>query len=132
MNVPVARIFELLGHDGTEQIYPDLDTPQCYRGFHITELIWVAYRLGYYVLEIPEELGMVRNGVVVPIKLPYTHEHMMRMHSCVITTSNHAVAWSAEDEKIYDPNGTIYDYPINDAQEFYFVIMINGEKVTFL
>lgn len=52
IGIPVIEIFNHCGHDGSEKIFPRLDEPFCYRGFHRSELIIIARKYGWAVTEI--------------------------------------------------------------------------------
>jgi hypothetical protein len=47
IGVPVIELMALLGHDGSEVIWPNLPEPSNHRGFHSQELVHLAWRFGY-------------------------------------------------------------------------------------
>lgn len=52
MDITVPDIISLIGHDGSEVIYPDLPEPMCRAGFDIQEIIDVALQMGWSVTPI--------------------------------------------------------------------------------
>lgn len=51
-----VRIYwDYLGHDGSEIVWPELPEPQCRRGFHIQEMVDLAYKLGRLLVPIEME-----------------------------------------------------------------------------
>ena len=47
LDLPLAAIFEEIGHDGSQIMRPDLPEPTCRRGFHPQELIHVCLSHGH-------------------------------------------------------------------------------------
>ena len=52
LDMPLADIFDEIGHDGSQIIWPDLPEPMCRRGFHPQELIDVCLARGYAATRI--------------------------------------------------------------------------------
>lgn len=52
LGVDVADLITILGHDGSENLWPQFNPPRCYRGWHIQELVKASLSLGYAVIEI--------------------------------------------------------------------------------
>jgi len=112
IGIPVEKVFQLLKHDGTEICFPQLDIPNCYRGFHPCELIWIAHNHNLAVSIFQFELTLEHpNTPIVDVLPPYTIMDFLPYYDCTITFPTHAVAWSHFHKKIIDPNGSIYDLP---------------------
>ena len=47
LDLPLADIFDEIGHDGSQIVWPDLPEPMCRRGFHPQELIHLCLNHGY-------------------------------------------------------------------------------------
>lgn len=97
------ELFTALTHDGTDIVFPDYNVPLCYRGFHITELVYFCYTKGYSVTEFPAELALTSpNGNDHEITLPYSLHDIMKHSNGVVITARHALSWI--DHKIIDPD----------------------------
>lgn len=114
---PVEKLIALLGHDGSEIVWPQFDEPLCRRGFHIQELIFIAWRNYSRTVTPFEALPLLQSGDGEPLEittLPDPKDRMRELmphNSGVLTglTPNgrpHAVAW--DGELVYDPNGLVY------------------------
>src|SRR4051812_46325565 len=51
LDIPVEKIIEEIGHDGSNIIFPHLTEPLCRRGFHLQELFKVCHNHGYAVTQ---------------------------------------------------------------------------------
>lgn len=112
LNIPVKKLIETLGHDGSEIIFEDYPEPQGRRGFHTSELIdyclrhhnlkvslipiavrlWSSDQKFFYDLYTPEQIS---ERLALYLKAP----------RAVVLEPNHAVAW--DGEKVFDPKGSI-------------------------
>lgn len=122
LNVSPRLLIRFVGHDGGEVVFPDLPQPMCRRGFHIQELIQLAWHMGYNVTPI-ELLPVIGSAdgkdTIVVGELNSRFEYLMalvannqgvmtgRGHSC-----HHAVAFC--NGEIFDPEGL--RYPFNREQ----------------
>ena len=114
LNIEIDTLLELIGHDGSEIIFSDLQEPLCYRGFHIQELVYALWVLGYNVVSFEvEPLAFTDEQHV--FTLTFTPEDFERVMSDSIgvgcgriadTEKTHAFAWNGS--KCYDPTGFIY------------------------
>lgn len=132
LDIPVEKIFEQLGHNGTEVIWPELPEPFCYRGFHPQELIYFAYKHKFYFLEFQPNPNLVS---VYP-----SREHSWEMFSGeeftyllnkhdgvlvgIVNNCFHAVAWNKQEKLVLDPNGTTYTID-NFSIQCFFALVIN-------
>lgn len=129
-------IIKEIGHDGSKIVNPELQSPGCYKGFHMQELIEVAIDQGYAVTPIevlPVQTAMGDDEHVV--EFPQYRDHARRLQYHLNRVSGiiigklekywHAVAWNGE--RVFDPRGQAYpfdDCKINIATfwrfDFYF------------
>lgn len=114
LDIPVKEIIERIGHDGSEVVWPQLPEPKCRRCFHIQELIYVSWKLGFSVTPFEPMPQLQGCESVQPIRVdPPVKElaNVLEASPGVITGKTlrgqpHAVAW--DRSSCYDPNGTIY------------------------
>lgn len=107
MGIPFSRMIETIGHDGSEILYPQFDSPKCRRGFHPQECNAAAYRLGYNfgfydatAYTVPEE-GLYHTTNLAPTLEMLIHEYTGVLGVTTKKGYGHAVAWDGKD--VYDP-----------------------------
>lgn len=121
LDVPVTRLIVLIGHDGSEIVWPELPEPLRRRGHHVQEMIYVSHQLGFSVTPFeafPVSLGKAGTTPFTVPMIPQAEERMpgvMQEAVGVVTGENpnrrpHAVAW--DGHAILDPGGQ--DYGIDD------------------
>ncbi len=111
--VPVEKVFELAGHDGTAKLWPHLPEPLCRRGHVVSEMVMVAQKLGYHLMPvIPSWPAVPKDGEMpFDVKLPDSWIKMMfDLYSGIVIGFTplgqyHAVAWDHQQRLILDPNG---------------------------
>jgi hypothetical protein len=120
LDVLPLDIYEYIGHDGSEIIWPELEEPYRRRSFHIDEMIDFCMGLSYAPVFIDREPIMSPMVDLEKTFLPYRKEfsenrwnNYLKYHDAVLlgfTKSDkpHAVAWSHHDQLIYDPEGFRY------------------------
>jgi hypothetical protein len=128
LDLPVGRIIELLGHDGSEIVWPGEAEPYCRRSFHIQELVYLSWVLGYTVTEF-EALPLSKGqpdaepaALQMPVSAEVRMSSVMRGQLGVLagrarSGMRHAVAWDGFD--CYDPNGTTYGIDQFTLQAFW-------------
>lgn len=116
INMPIYQAKTILGHDGTEKLWPALQPPHCYRGFTYAEIIMLAYLKGFACIYHEFEGQYSPYYGITPRKmlLPAAYRNHVLKHSIGIVTLEqgstfHAVALC--DSIIYDPRGTTYLLP---------------------
>jgi len=126
LDIPVAQFFDLVGHDGSEILYPELPEPVCRRGIHVQEAIEVAWTLGYSStpFELFPQSRTSPGGPTHVVKFPTGNWDRFSSQigcrkgviECVTQIGNgHAVAFL--ENVIYDPASPIL-YPWSrDAME---------------
>ena len=126
LNISPGEVHNLIGHKGTKVLWPDLAEPYCYQGIHLQECCDVVLALGK-TMTVIEAVPMTAPNMCVPPREIFTDEECderllryMKKYSGVLfgeislkggRFGNHAVAWDAATQKIYDPVGRIFDFP---------------------
>lgn len=135
MDVSPKLLIEIIGHDGKEVINADLEEPNCYKGFHLQEVIDAALKCGSLgkrvtgVTEIEFRPVMINGDQEIEV---FTEDyaiqramHYLNDNDCIILgmgkTSPHAVAYDRLSDMIYDPSGKIYLF--EQARENHFHAM---------
>jgi hypothetical protein len=114
-NITVEKLYQMIGHDGSEKWWPELDEPLCRRGHHLQELTDVGEMLGYIVMYIeakPQLQHPIANDFKI-IKSKLSTEYYMGKYNGVVLGINeyrHAVAFDHNNRVIYDPNGQVYEF----------------------
>lgn len=101
LGVPVAELLEQLGHNGTEIVSPQLSVPNCYRGFHVQELIFACLERGYAVTPFEPLPVLQLFEKSLPLSTPWWFERILSIRNGILLNDHHAVAWS--HGLIYDP-----------------------------
>jgi hypothetical protein len=122
------EMFDAIGHDGSEIVWPNLDDPYKRRAFHPQECIIVCLQQLMFPVEIESESYVTLDDFdVEAVKLPY-REHIfgeqLKLISGVligrdIKDKPHAVAWNREEQMIYDPTGYKYNLSEFKPVSFY-------------
>lgn len=96
MGIPISKIYEIIGHDGTEIWWPDLPEPYCYRTFHIGEMANCCFKLGWVTWPTSDsfELRTMDRSRLIPNPL---FEKILKSKDGVFLGEcdgvRHAVAW---------------------------------------
>ena len=135
---PLDEILKLIGHDGSEILWPNLPEPLRRRGFHVEELQYVARRLGFFL--VPYIAGvyyrphhpLAINGdfKVIDLTLQYS-EVMLQQDGILVghyynSPNNHAVAWDCTTGSLYDPEGYIVSSPESFRAEAFYAVVPGG------
>lgn len=113
-NVSLKEMLDLIGHDGSEIIWPEMKEPFKRRAFHIQECILATLSLGLSCTQIDFRPQSTPNGVLV-YEMDHSDfaNHFMSKHCGVLTGKGrktfHAVGW--DTKKVYDPAGREYSLP---------------------
>jgi hypothetical protein len=124
-DIPVRELCNLVGHDGSQVLWPGLPEPTRRRGFHPHEFTLVALRRGWAVtpLELVPAMHPTKEAAVEPVlyggsgRTSYPANwsiftNLIHTSLGVITgvgrKSGHAVAY--DRGQIYDPDGSAYEY----------------------
>ena len=120
LGITVEEFIELVGHDGSEILFPDLKEPWCRRGFHVQEAIYQARNLKWTVTPwelFPQVAATGSNetrvifpwgGEAVVWRLFHEYTHVFRGVIEVRTGSggHHAVAFAGG--YAFDPSGCVF------------------------
>lgn len=109
----VNVFMSLVGHDGSDIMFPDLDDPLCRRSFHIQECIWAAMDCGFRPVE---HQFKPRAGVSETRSYTLDYTDRIREHmngNCGVLLGMgvkypHAAAWNGTE--ILDPSIGVYDF----------------------
>ena len=133
LDVPVEEIFDHIGHDGSEVIFPNLRSPYCQRSFHMQEMVDFCISRDLAVVEIHKiPVGESLDGHT--FLLPVSDKRMdfyLLNYTGVLTGIGshghpHAVAW--DKHKVLDPNGTTYSIREFEIETLYLIVKINITK----
>lgn len=121
LSVEPRDIYDLLEHDGSEIIYPELRDPYARRGFHIAEMLICCLKLGMCPVAIDREVELIppidinnqslSDALHTPRVLSFdAHlEHYLSLRPGVlvgwVNDNHHAVAWCHKEQRIFDPTG---------------------------
>lgn len=117
INKPISEVIKEIGHDGSEQWWPELPEPYCRRSFHSQEIIDVAEVFGYDIVQY-ESQPLSYPGYNATLLSPYKdpenrfleiiiqNNGILVGHPLVGSSKDHAVAWNGS--MCYDPNGHRY------------------------
>jgi hypothetical protein len=136
LGVPIRELIIIVGHDGSEIIWPELPEPSRRRAHHPQEMIYAASILGFSVTPFeafPCSVGKVgADPFLVPMIIP-AEERMPRIMSGAIGVLTgetprgqaHAVAW--DGYRVLDPSGLVYDAQDFRLEVFWHVLKIKSE-----
>lgn len=110
----VSTVIKCLKHDGSEILWPKNPEPYNRRGFHVQEFVDLGVCNNFAVLVIESKCmlhSMNENDARQVYSLLTTNDYLKRYNGVllgIINGSYHAAY--LHDRKVYDPNGTIYDF----------------------
>lgn len=109
LDIPVQKLIEKIGHDGSEILWPELPEPICRRGHHLEEIQMAAYDIGVILTSFTPAFEYTPNEER-PVKYQFDLRSVFERYSGImvgqwIRGGPHAVAWSAMERMIYDPDG---------------------------
>jgi len=116
-DVPPEKIFEIIGHDGSSILYPELPDPVRRRAFHFHECTYAAYKLGYATTLFPQYDNLcVDDSHSIKVDLNFDPDELLRgtgvlmgdWHKDAGRIIRHAVAF--DRCWLYDPNGKTYRF----------------------
>ena len=125
LSVHVDALLSIIGHDGSEIIWPELRDPERRRSFHIQEMVWASHNLGYSVTPHEARPTTLPHGATQLLEIENAEfETTLRQSQGVLTGVNghglrHAVAW--DGNLILDPNGITYHVNLFEIETFWLV-----------
>lgn len=123
--IPIEKIIEYVGHDGSDIIFPEYKEPYCRRSFHPQELIDVCLQKNFMVVPIEKQPTVIVMDCVHPVSMNRGRmDYYLINYTGVLTGTSrtgipHAVAWASD--RVLDPNGTEYNL-VNFTVETFFLI----------
>lgn len=138
MNIPIHDLISLIGHDGSEIMFPDLPEPVCRAGFTIQEIVDAALKMGWSMTPIEAMPQCTPNGKNIRDVFPETKErmdHYFAKYSGLVEGERldgkywHNVAWDHEEQLWHDPSGPITKKPTIKVATFW-VFMKNEHFMT--
>lgn len=120
LDTTTQDLVEMIDHDGSTIIFPELPEPGGRRGHHYQEIVDCAIKLGYTVTPIESLPYATPDGKLeFPVDFKISNEDRLHFHmkgtKGIVTGLSgkwrHAVYWNGE--KIYDPRGRVY--PLDDC-----------------
>jgi hypothetical protein len=97
---PITDVYDFVGHDGSDIIYPDEPFPMCHRSFIIPEMIDCLIHWGYYPVSIWDE-----DSPRFQLRLML---HLQKYNAILLGDSEahpHACVWCREEKKVFNPIG---------------------------
>lgn len=134
MDICLNKLVGLIGHDGSEVVFPDLEPPTCYAGFSPQEIIDASMRCGYSVTSVETMPRCTPDGdhvrdVFPEDKIIERVEWYLSRFNCVAAGERnmggrrywHNIAWSKDEQRWHDPSGpvTAKDHPTVDIAVLY-------------
>jgi hypothetical protein len=140
LGIPTSVFYEIAGHDGGKILWGWLPEPQCRRGFHISEAVFVAMMANHSAtpFELFPVIGPSRSSEMPKWMGPSDHkvlygnyalasdetnwsifEGLIHNHTGVIEARTRSGNWHAvafEKGNIFDPDGREYPYTREGCQ----------------
>jgi hypothetical protein len=129
IDISVETIIEVVGHDGSEIIYPDLDEPYGRRSFHIQEMINVCMLNNTGVIPIQTNpVSYVDSEHIYSVPAIDVMDYYTELYSGVMVGLGlqgrpHAVAW--DKKLVHDSNGLVYSLDKFRIETFFITTKIN-------
>lgn len=108
---PVAEILEIIGHNGLEILWPELESPRCFRGFYDQEIVDACLVLGFSCTQVEATCEVSPDGVRTrTIDRREKLRDYLKIFDGIITGHSkqmvgHAVAWDSKRQLVFDPKG---------------------------
>lgn len=122
--IPFSTLLEKIGHDGSEVVFPDLEEPDCRRGFVGQELTLALLDFGFVFGSFESQpIGYLDEthhyALQAAESLPAIMSDSIGVIGCVIKTTGklHSVAW--DGTQCYDPIGFIRPLDFYEVQIYY-------------
>lgn len=139
-SIQVQEIIELIGHDGSEILFPALSEPKCRRAFHpqeVTKALLQWYQdkdeVCYFthlstrvICYIDEE-----NHYTLEISVDEIWELMKQYDAVIIGEINgkhHSAAWDHKEVMCYDPCGFKYPAGKYEIHEIYLISRVRLDR----
>jgi hypothetical protein len=131
--VSVEKVFETIGHDGSQILWPQYDDPFRRQSFCDNEIVFAAFEFGIGLVELSEKVkyhpyGEEEGAIDVDIDDQKTVDLLSRYDALVLGVGTsgvpHAVAWNHRKQLIFDPNGSRYNPEFFGRQSVYLAVPV--------
>ena len=101
LDMDVQDLIAVIGHDGSEILWPELEPPRCYRSWHYQEIVMACFELNFNVVHLQNKL------ISAPIPGETIHITEIDLncytddYEGVVGVTGHAFAFSRG--RFYDP-----------------------------
>jgi hypothetical protein len=132
MECELSDLIESIGHDGSEEVFPDLKPPMNYAGFDISEIVDAAMRRGWSTTLVETMPRCTPDGdhvrdVYPESKLQERIDWYLNRYDGIAYGQRyggnnwHVIAWSKDERRWHDPSGPILqkDKPSISIASFY-------------
>lgn len=123
LDIEISTIVKILGHDGSQIIYPNKPEPYNHVGFRLEEMQYVAWSFGKYLVKYTQDwIYKLPGEEGIPQELPKAYLPSILADNIGIITglingNYHCVAW--DNYLIHDPNGSRYELERFTIYDFY-------------
>lgn len=100
----VNYLISLVGHAGTEVLWPELRVPYCYRGHNLDEAMWLSVTLAM-PLRLLNRISMVGHddGDIKQVSSPYNWDELVqRPIPKILGNAGHTIVY--DGKYVYDPS----------------------------
>lgn len=123
---PEVLVSEI-GHDGLQIVHKDAPPPYNIKGITIQEILDCCVRRGLGLITYQAQPNTICQWGSVPV---YTNRQTkikrlveaMDCHPGLIQNHNHTMAW--DGERVYDPNGRIYEIESVQIKSFFRLVQL--------
>lgn len=133
LGIDVQEIFQELGHDGMQVIFPNLVGPRKYRSFHIQDIVDCCLNRGYAVTRIEARSGRQEGDQFWEMDgdrekrfNDYLNGSVGILEGKVFGSRGHAVAWDGIEKVLHDPDAVIVDFRNFQIRSFLKITPIPG------
>lgn len=130
--IPIEKIIEYVGHDGSDIIFPEYEEPYCRRSFHPQELIDVCLQKNFMVVPIEKQPKVIAKHSIhnVPMHRNRMSRYLLNYTGVLVGMNQedrpHAVAW--DGNRVLDPNGTEYHIIDFTIETIFLIVKFNITK----
>jgi hypothetical protein len=122
------ELIKIIGHDGSRKLWPELPEPNCYQGFHLTEILFAALHFGRAGIFSPTILYSQSTSTPEEIGIATFDPHYRGIY---ITTNHqgngHACAFNGP--LVFDPAGRVCSkFDIGKIDAFILFFKVNPQR----
>jgi hypothetical protein len=106
IEVEPEELIKVIGHDGSRKLWPELPEPNCYQGFHLTEVLFAALHFGFAGVFSPTILYSQSTSSIFEVGIAGFDPVYRGVYICVNHSGNgHACAFNGP--LVFDPAGRV-------------------------